>query len=624
MLVLDRRHLRHLGRPVDILTVPTPRDILAHVFGYSAFRGEQQAIVEHVTAGGDALVLMPTGGGKSLCYQIPALCRDGFGVVISPLIALMQDQVGALRELGVRAFAINSAQNGGDRRAAEQAMRRGEIDLLYIAPERLFAEGFLDLLQDCRISLFAIDEAHCVSQWGHDFRPEYLRLSVLAQRFPGVPRMAVTATADRATRRDILERLNLDAARVFVASFDRPNIQYRITPKIAERRQLKDFLAEQDRGATGIVYCLSRSRTEAIAEWLCEQGYDAIPYHAGLDPEVRQRALERFVRDDGVIVVATIAFGLGINRPDVRFVAHLDLPKSLEAYYQETGRAGRDGEPSVVWMVYGAEDIAKIRSFIEGSEAPDEQKRVERRKLDALLGFCETAECRRQVLLRYFGEERAAPCGNCDRCLAPVESYDGTVEAQKLLSTIYRTGQRFGAGHVIDVLRGKDSDKIRRFGHDTLTVFGVGSERDDIQWRSVIRQLSAMGLVATDFEAYGALTLGPEVRDVLRGERRVMLTREPSRKERRRTAAPERAARRAEVAEADKPLFEALRQWRRRHAEARGVPPYVICHDATLREIAARRPQSLADLADIPGIGDAKLAQYGEALVGVVSASTSG
>jgi ATP-dependent DNA helicase RecQ len=618
MFILDRCHLRHLGWPVDLLTVATPHEILAHVFGYDAFRGQQQAIVEHVTAGGDALVLMPTGGGKSLCYQIPSLAREGFGVVISPLIALMQDQVGALREVGVRAHAINSAQNGAARREAEAAMRRGDIDLLYIAPERLFAEGFLDLLQDCRISLFAIDEAHCVSQWGHDFRPEYLRLSVLAQRFPTVPRIAVTATADRATRRDILERLELDRARVFVASFDRPNIQYRIASKIAERRQLKDFLAEQDRGATGIVYCLSRGRTETIAEWLRDQGYDAIPYHAGLDPEVRMRALERFVRDDGVIVVATIAFGLGINRPDVRFVAHLDLPKSLEAYYQETGRAGRDGEPSVAWMIYGAEDIAKIRNFIEGSEASDEQKRVERRKLDALLGFCETAECRRQVLLRYFDEERAEPCGNCDRCLTPVESYDGTVDAQKLLSAIYRTGQRFGAGHVIDVLRGKDNEKIRRFGHDKLSVFGIGAERDDIQWRSVIRQLSAMGLVATDFEAYGALTLGSDVRDVLRGERRVMLTREPSRRERRRAAAPSRAARRAEVAEADRPLFEALRQWRKALADARGVPPYVICHDATLREIAAHRPRSVGDLAHIPGIGDAKLAQYGEALLEVV------
>jgi len=601
-----------------------PRQILQDVFGYAAFRGAQAEIVDHVAEGGDALVLMPTGGGKSLCYQIPALARPGFGVVVSPLIALMQDQVRALDELGVKARAINSSISGQERREIERMMRQGELDLLYVAPERIFAEGFLDLLSECRIGVFAIDEAHCVSQWGHDFRPEYLKLAVLADRFPNVPRIAVTATADSATRRDILERLSMEHARVFVASFDRPNIQYRIGPKIAERKQLHEFLSEQDRGGAGIVYCLSRDRTESIATFLAEKGYDALPYHAGLDAGLRSRTLERFLREDGIIVVATIAFGLGINRPDVRFVAHLDLPRSLEAYYQETGRAGRDGEPSTVWMVYGAEDIAKIRSFIEGSDAAEEQKRVERRKLDALLGFCETATCRRQVLLRYFGEDRPEPCGNCDRCLSPVETFDGTVEAQKLLSAIYRTGERFGAGHVIDVLRGSDSEKIRRFGHDSLSVHGVGKDRDDIQWRSILRQLIAAGLVETDLEAYGALKLGPEVRAILRGERHVLLTREASRKERRTAAGPGRAARRAAIPDADRGLFEHLRTLRRQLAEERQLPPYTVFHDATLREMAARRPRTLDAFAALPGVGTAKLAHYGETFLQAIRAFAAG
>lgn len=601
-----------------------PHQILETVFGYAAFRGDQAAVVDHVTGGGDALVLMPTGGGKSLCYQIPSLARPGFGVVVSPLIALMQDQVRALDELGLKARAINSAISGQERREVERMMRQGELDLLYVAPERIFAEGFLDLLSECRISLFAIDEAHCVSQWGHDFRPEYLKLAILADRFPGVPRIAVTATADAATRRDILERLALNDAHVFVASFDRPNIRYQIGPKMAERKQLLEFLSEQDRSTgAGIVYCLSRDRTESIAAFLADKGYEAIPYHAGLDPQLRARTLERFLREDGIVVVATIAFGLGINRPDVRFVAHLDLPKSLEAYYQETGRAGRDGEPSNVWMVYGAEDIAKIRSFIEGSEATEEQKRVERRKLDALLGFCETATCRRQVLLRYFGEDRPEPCGNCDRCLSPVETYDGTVEAQKMLSAIYRTGERFGAGHVIDVLRGSDSEKVRRFGHNTLSVHGVGRDRDDIQWRSILRQLIAAGLVETDLESYGALKLGAEVRAILRGERQVLLTREAPRKGRA-TGGSGRAARKAEIPDTDRALFEHLRALRRDLAEERQLPPYTVFHDATLREMAARRPRTLDSFAALPGVGAAKLAHYGETFVQAIRTFAAG
>ena len=595
-----------------------PLEILNSVFGFESFRGDQAAVIEHVVAGGDALVLMPTGGGKSLCYQIPALCRPGVAIVVSPLIALMQDQVEALKQLGVRAAALNSALSYEDSNAVQLAMRRGEIDLVYVAPERLLTDTFLMLLENCELALFAIDEAHCVSQWGHDFRPEYRQLTVLHERFPAVPRIALTATADGPTRRDIRERLELEEGRAFVAGFDRPNIRYRVQPKINPRGQLKAFLAEH-KGEAGIVYCLSRNRVEETASWLRDQGFDALPYHAGLEKDLRARNQERFIKEEGVVICATIAFGMGIDKPDVRFVAHLDLPKSLEAYYQETGRAGRDGLPSDAWMVYGIQDIAKLQQMVQASGSPEAQKRVERQKLDALLGYCEATRCRRQVLLAYFDETRDEACGNCDTCLEPVESFDGTEAAQKVLSCVYRTGQIFGAAHVIDVLLGGDTERVRKFQHDALSTYGIGKDLSRDAWRSVIRQLVALGLLAVDLEGHGGLRLGPQCRDVLRGDRRIDLRRDPAWKK----AAKATRARQAIALDdpADEELFQALRARRFELAKAQGVPPYVIFHDSTLLEMAQRKPQGLADFALLSGVGQAKLDRYGEAFLEVVAGS---
>lgn len=600
------------------------REVLSKVFGFEAFRGQQQDIIEEVVGGGDALVLMPTGGGKSLCYQIPALCRPGTGVVISPLIALMQDQVESLRQLGVQAAALNSSLDYHTASEVERALVAGALDLIYVAPERLLTPGFLRLLERCEIALFAIDEAHCVSQWGHDFRPEYRQLAPLRARFPEVPRLALTATADGPTRRDILTQLELTEGRVFAASFDRPNIRYRVRPKANPRRQLKAFLEAEHRGDAGIVYCLSRGKVEDTAQWLTAEGFTALPYHAGLDKAVRAANQDRFLKEEAVVMVATIAFGMGIDKPDVRFVAHLDLPKSLEAYYQETGRAGRDGLAANAWMTYGLEDLVKLRQLSEASAAPDEQKRIERQKLDALLGYCETVRCRRQVLLDYFGETLAQPCGNCDTCLEPVTSFDGTEAAQKALSCVYRTGQIFGAGHLIDVLLGGDTERIRKFRHQELSTYGIGGDFGREEWRSIFRQLVALGLVTVDVEGHGGLRLTSEARPVLRGERRIELRRDPATaRGRARTAAKARAPVDFEDPAAEA-LFQALRGLRLDLAKRQGVPPYVIFHDSTLAEMARTRPSRLAQLSGITGIGQAKLERYGEDFLAVINAQEAG
>ena len=584
------------------------------MFGYPSFRGHQAEVIEHVAGGGDALVLMPTGSGKSLCYQIPALLRDGVAVVVSPLIALMQDQVAALAELGVRAAFLNSTLTGAEAAEVEGRVRRGELDLVYVAPERLLTGRCLDLLGASRLSLIAIDEAHCVSQWGHDFRPEYLQLAVLGQRFPGIPRIALTATADAQTRAEILDRLELDGARVFVSSFDRPNIRYRIVEKDDARRQLVDFLRTEHPAEAGIVYCLSRKKVEETAAFLDSQRIPALAYHAGMDADTRRRHQERFQREDGVVMVATIAFGMGIDKPDVRFVAHLDLPKSIEGYYQETGRAGRDGLPADAWMAYGLQDVVQLRRMIQESEAGEAQKRIQSAKLDAMLGLCETADCRRVRLLGYFGES-AAPCGNCDTCLDPPATFDGTLAAQQLMSCVYRTGQRFGAMHVIDVLRGEATDKVKDRGHDALSTFGIGRDRSDREWRAIARQCVALGLLEIDHDAYGALRLTADSRPVLKGERAVSL---------RAWREGKRSARRVKAAAMDlsaegQALFERLRAWRLEAARRHGVPAYVIFHDATLREIAHARPSSLEGLRGISGVGARKLEAYGAEIIGLLA-----
>jgi ATP-dependent DNA helicase RecQ len=605
-------------------------EVLRRVFGYDSFRGQQLEIIEHVAAGGDALVLMPTGAGKSLCYQIPALLRQGTGVVVSPLIALMQDQVDAMCELGVRAGFLNSTQDPGARLQVETAFVAGELDLLYLAPERLRMESTLRLLDRGPIALFAIDEAHCVSQWGHDFRPDYLALSALHERWPHVPRIALTATATRATREEVAERLNLAGASHFVASFDRPNICYRIVPKSEPRRQLLELLRTEHDGDAGIVYCLTRASVEQTAEFLTGNGITALPYHAGLDARTRTANQARFLREDGMAMVATIAFGMGIDKPDVRYVAHLDLPKSVEGYYQETGRAGRDGLAATAWLAYGLADVVQQRKLIDTSEGGEAHRRRLSRHLDAMLALCETVQCRRAQLLGYFGE-RSGVCGNCDTCLSPPQSWDGTVAAQKVLSAVFRLQrerhQRFGAGHVIDILLGRQTAKIVQHGHASLTVFGVGTELREPEWRGVVRQLLAQGLLAVEGD-YGTLTLTEASAAVLRSQHQVLLRREPElaarpgRGRRTVTAAGGTAAAELPVEAAGR--FEQLRAWRAATAKEQGVPAYVIFHDATLREIAATQPSSLAALGQVSGVGETKLAKYGDQVLNVLVPGATG
>jgi len=596
-------------------------EALHTVFGYEAFRGDQAAIIQQVVDGGDALVLMPTGGGKSLCYQIPALVREGTGVVISPLIALMQDQVDALSAVGVRAAFLNSTQDSGERQRVERAFLEGELDLLYLAPERLRVSATAQLLDRGTISLFAIDEAHCVSQWGHDFRPDYLQLSMLHERWPTVPRIALTATATEQTHLEIQKRLQLADAKHFVASFDRPNIQYRIAPKNAPQQQLLELLRSEHAGDAGIVYCLSRKSVEQTADFLSQSGIPALPYHAGLDTRVRAANQSRFLREDGIVMVATIAFGMGIDKPDVRFVMHLDLPKSVEGYYQETGRAGRDGLPSTAWLAYGLQDVMQQRRMIDQSEGDAEHRRRLGMHLDAMLALCETVECRRVQLLAYFGES-STPCGNCDTCLSPPEAWDGTIPAQKLLSTVVRLqrerNQRYGAGQLIDILLGRMTAKVTQNKHDSLSTFGIGTELTEQEWRGVVRQLLAQGLLAVNSDGFGTLLTTEGSAAVLGGSRAVMLRREAER--------PARASRARRTAVADlpaeaTPLFDALRAWRAAEAKEQGVPAYVIFHDATLREIASGRPASLDVLGTMTGVGANKLSKYGDAILEVVGAA---
>lgn len=598
---------------------PTAAEVLHRVFGFESFRGDQQAIVEQLISGGDAVVLMPTGGGKSLCYQVPSIVREGTGIVVSPLIALMQDQVDALLAVGVNAAFLNSTQSAEERDRVERAYLAGELDLLYVAPERLNSEATKRFLGNGRIALFAIDEAHCVSQWGHDFRPDYLSLGDLAERWPDVPRIALTATATDVTHREITERLSLQGAKHFVASFDRPNIQYRIVPKNEVRKQLVDFISKEGSGQAGIVYALSRNTVEKTAAHLQAHGIRALPYHAGLDARVRQATQARFLREDGIVIVATIAFGMGIDKPDVRFVAHIDLPKSVEGYYQETGRAGRDGEPSVAWLAYGLQDVVQLRRMIDDSPGDLAHRRRMSAHLDAMLALCETVECRRRNLLSYFGQP-SEPCGNCDTCLDPPEVWDGTVPAQKLLSTIVRLkrerNQEFGAGHLIDILRGKTTARTTQWTHETIATWGIGADLSEQQWRGVVRQLLAKRLLATRGE-YGTLGLTDASAGVLSGSSSVPMRNEP---ERRASSGAARRAAVAELAPADAGLFEALRAWRAAEAKEQGVPAYIVFGDATLRAIATARPRSVEDLAGISGIGEKKRASYGTALVEVVAA----
>ena len=597
--------------------------VLSDVFGYATFRGEQQHVVEHVSAGGDALVLMPTGGGKSLCYQIPSLLREGVGIVVSPLIALMQDQVDALQQLGVRAAYLNSSQDAETARDITAKLMRGHLQIVYVAPERLLTAGFLSLLDDIQegagIALFAIDEAHCVSQWGHDFRPEYRKLTVLHERFPHVPRIALTATADAPTRAEIIERLQLGQARQFVSSFDRPNIHYRVLQKANARQQLESFLENEHPNDAGIIYCLSRKKVEETAAWLASRGWNALPYHAGLDANLRHQNQRRFLREEGIIMVATIAFGMGIDKPNVRFVAHLDIPKSLEAYYQETGRAGRDGLPANAWMTYGLGDVVSMRQMLDNGDAPEERKSVERQKLDALLGFCESTACRHQTLLRYFGEQHGGHCSQCDNCLTPVDTWNATQATQMALSTVYRTGQRFGVVHLIDVLLGKLTPKVTQFNHQALSTFSIGSGISQQQWSSVYRQLVASGYLESNAEAYGGLMLTELARPVLKGEAEVWLRRDTA-PEKRSVSKATFGANKKEIyaAVSDDPLWFILKDKRTQLAREQGVPPYVIFHDSTLLEMLNRRPTSLTELAKISGVGQAKLDRYGDAFLQVL------
>jgi ATP-dependent DNA helicase RecQ len=604
--------------PIGAESLPAdPRSVLHDVFGFAAFRGQQEEIVRCVVAGGDALVVMPTGSGKSLCYQIPALLRAGTGIVVSPLIALMEDQVTALRQLGVRAAFLNSSLPPADQSQVRRQTAAGEVDLLYVAPERLLSEGFLAWLERLPIALFAIDEAHCVSQWGHDFRPEYLELAVLHARWPAVPRIALTATADPPTRREIAAKLGLADARMFVGGFDRPNIRYRVTPKSSARAQLIHFLRDEPAGHSGIVYCLSRKRTEETAAHLVREGWSALPYHAGLAAEVRRATQRRFVNDEARIIVATVAFGMGIDKPDVRFVYHLDPPKSLEAYYQETGRAGRDALPATAMMTWGLSDVAQLRQFIAAGDS-DARQRVEHHKLSALLGFCETARCRRQVLLQYFGETLAEPCGNCDTCLEPVTTWDGTIATQKALSAVRRTGERFGQSYLIDLLLGQTNERMSRVGHDRLPTFGVGADLDRRTWQSVFRQLVAGGLLEVDLDGYGGMRLAGDAAKVLRGERTLELRHDPAPQHGLRRARGAKAAPAGLDGNADRDLFEALRAKRRDLAKANGLAPFMVFPDRTLIELAARKPADSAALEAIHGIGQAKRERWGEDFLAVI------
>lgn len=597
----------------------SPDQVLRKVFGYSTFRGKQKDVIDHVTRGGDALVLMPTGGGKSLCYQIPAMCRAGIGIVISPLIALMQDQVAALKQLGVRAEFLNSSLDADTSRQVFRQLLTGELDLLYVSPERLALGNFLDVLDQVArgpgLALFAIDEAHCVSQWGHDFRPEYRELSILQERFQTVPRIALTATADAPTRVEIVEQLGLGNARQFVSSFDRPNIRYRVTPKTNARAQLLAFLESEHPDEAGIVYCLSRKRVDETAKWLQEHGWNALPYHAGLDSNTRAANQSRFLREEGVVIVATIAFGMGIDKSNVRFVAHLDLPKSLESYYQETGRAGRDGLQANAWMTYGLSDVVQMRQMIASGEASDDRKRLERQKLDALLGFCESANCRHQTILHYFGEEHPGDCGQCDNCITPVTTWDATEPVRMALSCVYRSGQRFGVGHLIDILIGKQTAQIERFQHDNLSTFGIGRAFSQPQWSSIFRQLVAGGLLEADIEAYGGLRLTDDTRPVLKGEQTVWLrpASEPINRKGRGTR------RKTDNRPVESPLWQALRAKRLELAREQGVAPYVIFHDSTLIELHAQRPRTTEEFSQISGIGQAKLIKYADQFLRVLN-----
>ena len=593
------------------------KQLLHDVYGYAGFRGDQEAVIEAILAGRDALVLMPTGGGKSICYQIPALVRKGVGIIVSPLIALMQDQVNALQLLGINAAFLNSTLSFTEQQALFGRLDAGEIDLVYVAPERLLQPDTLDRLARCPVSVIAIDEAHCVSQWGHDFRQEYMNLNILRERFPGVPRLALTATADARTRTEIIERLDLDDAERFISGFDRPNIRYTVQVKRDARRQLLQFL-DTRRGQSGIVYCLSRKKVDSITEWLCGRGFTALPYHAGLTADTRERHQHQFLREDAVVIVATIAFGMGIDKPDVRFVAHLDLPKSLEAYYQETGRAGRDGEPAEAWMVYGLQDVVRLRQMLDQSGTAEQQKRIEHQKLDALLGWCEVTSCRRRALLEYFNDGLSGDCGNCDTCLQPPKTWDATTAARKLLSCVYRTGQRFGAAHVIDVLLGKQSDKVARRRHHELSTFGIGTELGQQQWRSIVRQLLVQGYLYADAERYGALTLTGKSGTLLRDEMTLFLREDLHAQEEKALRKKPRSERET-VPEGDRDLWESLRNCRKRLADEQGVPPYMVFHDSTLRDMLAYRPASEDDLMAINGVGQAKLERYGKAFLAVIN-----
>ena len=590
----------------------TPQHILQSVFGFSDFRSPQSEIIDTLIGGDDALVLMPTGGGKSLCYQIPSILREGCGIVISPLIALMQDQVSAVQMLGVKAAFLNSTLDPGAALEIQKALQDGHLDLLYIAPERLIQGKTLQLLSQSKIALFAIDEAHCVSQWGHDFRSDYLGLSILHEMFPETPRIALTATADERTRTEILLRLQLQGARKFISSFDRPNIRYRITLKQSAKSQLLKFLKLEHPNDAGIIYCLSRKKTEDVADWLRNQGFNALPYHAGLPAQTRSKHQASFLREEGIIIVATIAFGMGIDKPDLRFVAHLDLPKTIESYYQETGRAGRDGEPANAWMIYGLQDVIKLRQMMEGSEGDEAHKRAEQHRLNAMLGFCEITSCRRQTLLSYFGEELGHPCGNCDNCLEPTETWDGTEATRMALSVAYRTEQRFGVNHLIDVLRESNSDKVFQFGHHKLSSYGIGKAIDNNQWRSVFRQLVARGYMSVDLDRYGALVLEEKCRPILRGDESIQLRRDVKLK------TVERQTKTPLASDIDVKLWEALRECRRLFAEELGVPPYVIFHDSSLQEMCRALPRTMEEFNLINGVGERKMEKYGPAFMEVI------